>query len=264
MYLFILIFAIFAFDLSAKEIDLGIDKFNKKEYEQAYNIFHSLAKKNHAQAQYYLALMYFEGSHVKINYEEGFKWLQKSAENEDANAQYCLAIFLHGGKYIKKDELKAIEWLQKAAKNGSPNANILLASLYIHGDKYLAKNVQKGFDILKDEILLNYNHKAYLLLGLYYITGRYVPQNFRRGFFLIDHAAKAGISEAIYWRGRLLLNGIGCDMDKKHGLADINSAANMNNSNAIDYLDKKKQKERNMLDDLRSYIENLFSYMITP
>jgi TPR repeat protein len=93
----------------------------------------ALADQGDAQAQFNLALMYYEGEGVPQDYAEAIKWFRKGAEQGLAAAQYNLALMYYEGEGVPQDYAEAIKWFRKAAEQGLAAAQFTLALMYATG-----------------------------------------------------------------------------------------------------------------------------------
>lgn len=80
--------------------------------------FLKAAEKDHASAQYMLALCYAYGAcKCKKDPKKTFAWAQKASLNGEAQADLLIGTYYHEGLGVEKDDDKAIEYLQKAIEN---------------------------------------------------------------------------------------------------------------------------------------------------
>jgi len=97
----------------------GVDRNSSTAVEW----YRKAAEQGHADAQFYLGLMYrygFDG--VDENEAIAAEWYRKAAEQGHANAQYNLGFMYRYGRGVHKSESTAAEWYRKAAvmlKKGS-------------------------------------------------------------------------------------------------------------------------------------------------
>ena len=70
---------------------LGVDEAEQGNYGNAYKWLTRAAEANHAEAQYYLAIMYERGLGISKNVDEAHRWYQRAADNGYAKAQKRIA-----------------------------------------------------------------------------------------------------------------------------------------------------------------------------
>ncbi|MEE9240571.1 MAG: tetratricopeptide repeat protein [bacterium] len=118
----------------------GMEAYKEQNYKKAFRLWHSLAEKGHAKAQYNLAILYIQGNGTSKNPREAAKWLRKSAKQGHANAQYNLGLMFLNGEGVKKSDKEAIKWFRKAAEQDDGLAQYNLAAMYVYG-----KGVRKDY-----------------------------------------------------------------------------------------------------------------------
>ncbi|WP_428898440.1 hypothetical protein Dip518_000638 [Parelusimicrobium proximum] len=159
---------------------------NKTDSTIAHHM--AAAQQGDAEAQYIMALAYYEGKGVKQDYKKANYWLtktneqvfelskaqyideytirtlfsfQKAVEQNDAEAQYKVGLAYERGDYagIEKNYETAKYWLKKAADQGLPTAQTRLGTLYINADqdmqtgKYWIEKAAKQGDTKAQELL---------------------------------------------------------------------------------------------------------------
>lgn len=93
------------------------------------------AESGDAQAQFDLAMAYFEGKGVLYSEEDAVIWYRKAAEQGHADAQFNLGLCYYGGVALPKSRALAIEWYRKAAQQGHKAAQEELNYLLGQGKK---------------------------------------------------------------------------------------------------------------------------------
>jgi TPR repeat protein len=101
----------------------GVEAYQQKRYEQAFNIFTSHADITNPMAMYYLSTLYLAGKGVEVNEEMAFEYCKRAAEEGIVEAQFQLGMmYLNAVGLSQEDEDKALEWLWQAADNGNREA----------------------------------------------------------------------------------------------------------------------------------------------
>jgi TPR repeat protein len=72
-----------------------------------------------------------------MNYKKASKWYKKAAKQGHAEAQYNLGIMYYNGRGVDVNYKKAIEWYEKAAEQGLLNAQSNLGVMYQNGQDLL-------------------------------------------------------------------------------------------------------------------------------
>lgn len=120
-------------------------KFYQKEYFiQAAQKFRQAAKQGHAEAQFKLARMYFDGKGVVKDLNQTIEWYRKAAKLGHLDAQVQLAsVYRFGVGRVSKNLTKATQWYQKAAEQGSVDAQLSLGVMYYKG-KEIKRDLQQA------------------------------------------------------------------------------------------------------------------------
>jgi TPR repeat protein len=176
----------------------------------------SKAQSGEAEAQYWMGILYGEGT-VPKNLEQGRRWLLKSAEQGyapaqrlyglmsahgnplvgerwmvraaeqgDAEAQFWLGVAYEQNWFGTTDVREAVKWYQKAAQGGEPDAQAELGHKYEHGEgveqnlKLAAEWYRRAAEYVPD---LGGAHQGRNQLGLLYLEGRGVPKDYVQAYF---------------------------------------------------------------------------------
>lgn len=99
----------------------------------ARQAFRQAADKDHANAQYLLALSYFNGKGGRVSYSSGLFWLEKAAANGQPEAQFRLGDIYLNGRDVDAEEAWGIHWLARAADQGHVESQYQLGIAYAAG-----------------------------------------------------------------------------------------------------------------------------------
>ncbi len=113
--------------------DEGLAAYKRAAYETAFREFKPLAEKGHAEAQFYIGLMYLEDIGVPKDYAEAFKWFRRAAEQGHAGVQFNIGGMYYQGKGVPKDYTEALKWYKNAAEQGHAKAQLNLGGMYASG-----------------------------------------------------------------------------------------------------------------------------------
>ena len=100
----------------------GLSAFNEEDYETAFKIWESLARKGNPKAQFRLATMYRKGSGVSRNHKKAIKWFLLLAKQENKGipepfrAQMNLGYYYLRGESVEKNKTTALKWFLSASK----------------------------------------------------------------------------------------------------------------------------------------------------
>ncbi len=114
-------------------IELANQLCKEELYEQAFNIYRTLAERGDPDAQSNLGVCYHNGQGVKQDYIQAVYWYRKAAEQGEPHAQYNLGVCYHNGQGVKQDYIQAVYWYRKAVEQGEPNAQYNLGVCYHNG-----------------------------------------------------------------------------------------------------------------------------------
>lgn len=118
---------------------LILDEDDDKTREKMFFWMREAAVGGWSQAQYELAVFYYEGKGTEPNPAEALVWLEKAAANNNVLAQRFLgALYLNGahgnGKItVTPDPKKGAAWYLRAAYNDDGPSQAVLGSLYMTG-----------------------------------------------------------------------------------------------------------------------------------
>ncbi len=194
----------------------GVNLFNNKQYQEAEKCLRQSADLGHAEAQFMLGNMYYNGDGGNQNYSEAMKWFRKVADQDYAEAQYNMGIMYFKGYGCTTDYFEAKEWFQKAANQDYAKAQLNLGILYFNGfgvtkdypeaAKWFRKAADQG------------DENAQSNLGLMYYLGYGVSKDYSEAANWIRKAADQGLPEAQYNLGSMYENGIGVPKDNSEAL----------------------------------------------
>ena len=138
---------------SAATLEEAKAAIQAKDFKTAAAIYHELADKGDAKAQYNLGLMYSRGDGVKQNFNEALKWYRLSAEQGFAEAQYNMGVILLRPEWVKADYAESIRWYTKAAEQGHLRSQVALGVAYLRGEvvQYDPVAAQKWFTIAAEQ-----------------------------------------------------------------------------------------------------------------
>jgi TPR repeat protein len=133
-----------------------------------------------------------ELSEVEISSILSFQLNQSKANQGDANAQFNLALLYFNGRGTPQDTRYAIYWYKKAAVQGHVNALYFLSKLYRtgHGEEVPQDPKKAVYWLTKaaEQGLVN----AQYSLGHNYQYGDGAPQDYKQAFFWYTKAAEQG------------------------------------------------------------------------
>ncbi len=181
--------------------DEGVAGYDRGDYATALREWRPLAEQGHAEAQFKLANMYFNGQGVPLDIAEALEWLWKAADQGHAEAQDVSGLLLGG-----LNSAEAAKWYRKAAEQGDADAQYNLGFLYASGGRGLAQDyaeAAKWYRLAADQ-----GHpKGQYYLGMMYFNGQGLPQDFSEAVKWLILAAEQGDAGAQVNLGAMYANG---------------------------------------------------------
>lgn len=136
LFKFFIVFFV-AFNANAADtINDAWKAYGDKNYNQAINIFKSLALNGNDEAQFDLGMFYQDGKDIKQDYVEAMKWYKLAAAQATGMgvlAQFKLGEMYANGQGVKQNYVEAIKWFKLAASYDNASARINLADMYANG-----------------------------------------------------------------------------------------------------------------------------------
>ncbi len=234
------------------------------------DILIQLAENGDVEAQYRLALSYYQGEGVEKDPKEAFEWFEKAAKQGDDNAQFYLAQCYDYGEGVEEDKREAFRWYKKSAERGNISAQNNLAFCYEYGDgaeenkekafKWYRKAAEQGYAVAQNNVGICYdegsgveedkkkafewymksaeqgNDDAQYNLACLYYSGKGVEENKYKAFEWYKKSAEQNNPDAQYELALCYDNGIGIKEDKQEAFEWYKKAAEQNNGDAIKVL----------------------------
>ena len=242
--------------LSAEDcFNRGRSAEQDRRIEDASRWYGRAAERGHAEAQYYLGLMYLNGQAVRKANDAAAHWLREAADHGHALAQRNLAVLYFKGQGVPRNHSATVEWLNRAAVQGCVSAQMDLARVYLMGDGvqdlaaavswlhhlaegghrneqyYLGLMYYNGRAVSCDRVVAatwfrraadQWHHEAEYRLGLMYRDGTGVPQDLGIAAGWLRRAAACGHVKARFVRDRIFRTGklMPLDPEEQFELAD--------------------------------------------
>ncbi len=192
--------------------DEGVAAYQRGEYATALREWRPLAEQGHADAQFRLSVMYFNGRGVALDFGEALKWLWKAADQGHAGAQDVYGLFVGGLNHAE-----AVKWYRKAAEQGDADAQYNLAFLYTSGGVALAQDYAEA-DYAEAakwyrKAAEQGHAAAQFFLGMMYAEGQGVPQDYGQAAKWYRIAADQGHAGAQFNLGVMYYHGRGVPRD---------------------------------------------------
>jgi len=111
----------------------GLEDYERRDYTAALKTFRPLAEEGNADAQFYVAVMYYNGQGVPQNDEEAVQWFRKAAVKGHARAENNLGGLYMEGRGVPRDNKEAAKWYRRAAEQGLAQAQYNLGFMYGKG-----------------------------------------------------------------------------------------------------------------------------------
>jgi uncharacterized protein len=116
---------------TAGPMEDAVAAYHRGDYATALRLWHPLAERGDADAQFHLGVMYESGQGVLRNDAEAINWYRKAAEQNDAVAQFNLGVMYAKG--MSPNRAEAALWYRLAADHGLAGAQFNLGMMYVEG-----------------------------------------------------------------------------------------------------------------------------------
>lgn len=181
-----------------------------RDVAQQAKMYEQLAKQGCAEAQYRLAVCYYEGSGVKEDHEMSIGWLRRAAAGGDESAPGFLGgLLLHSAD---ADEVAEGERLcREAMERGEVTAYMNLGNYYYYQDRDA-----EAVALFRYAADAGFTPAVYKL-GLCYYCGHGVEENNAAAFQLFREAALQGDAAAAYHAALCCYRGHGTTEDEAEG-----------------------------------------------
>lgn len=172
----------------------------------ALQYFYDAAQLGNAEAQGYLAHMYFHAEGTAQDWVLALYWAARAAENGDPDATAMLAFMKAYGHGTPQDLPKAIALWQKAADDGSEAAQVQLGNAY-----------QQGRGVPKDEAKAlawflkaakQGNQHASTQVAIAYLYGEGIPAEPAKARTLFNALRQDKVPDGDYWLGKMAEKGL--------------------------------------------------------
>ena len=168
----------------------GLDAYEKKEYEKAFEEFSYLANEGDNVAAYHLGLMYSDGLGVEQSKVKAAEYFLAAYKNGNLLAAEKLARMLMSGDGIEQDAENGLALLKSAALSGNKEALYTLGDMHLSGEG-VEKNFVYAAGFYKLAALQGYA-PAQFKLALLYLSGRGVPQDYPLAIRWLSRSANQG------------------------------------------------------------------------
>lgn len=180
----------------------------KKDVDKAAAIWQELADKGHFRAMYMLGNALIR----RERFREALDRFQDAAKGNDSDAMYAAGVLCYEGLVNGNPEYeRAVHWFKMADEHG-----------HKHACEFLAKMIYHGEGVLRDSVLSAYycekaanggDSDSQLQLGWMNLLGIGVHKNYRLAKKWLRKAADRGDKYARYLLGLMYFRRIGVDQD---------------------------------------------------
>jgi len=108
----------------------GMTSYLEGDYQTAAKSFHQAAGQGHANAQFTLGVMFYQGDGVDQDYKEAVKWYRLAADQGLAPAQFNVGMMYYQGDGVDQDYQEAAKWYRMVAEQGLAQAQFNLGMMY--------------------------------------------------------------------------------------------------------------------------------------
>jgi hypothetical protein len=115
----------------AGPVEDAVAAYQRGDYATALRLWHLLAERGDADAQFHLGVVYESGQGVLRSDAEAIKWYRKAAEQDHAVAQFNLGVMYAKG--VSPNYGEAALWYRLAADHGLAGAQFNLGMMHVEG-----------------------------------------------------------------------------------------------------------------------------------
>lgn len=151
------------------------NKLQLAQRDEAVEDLERLAEHGDVHAQYFLGLLYRDGSLLLPDAKQAAHWLELAAKRNLPAAQYALGKLYLSDDPEVHDVDDGLRWLESAARNGNTDAAYRLGKEYLTG-KSVQKDAVKAAEYLRYSADQNHPWASYLL-GKLYLTSNGAPKD---------------------------------------------------------------------------------------
>jgi hypothetical protein len=92
---------------AAQDFNVGLEAYQRGDFEAALQEWRPLAEQGHAEAQFNLGIMYDVGRGLAQDLTEAAKWYRKAADQGYSEAQFFLGFLYTAGLGVAQDNAEA-------------------------------------------------------------------------------------------------------------------------------------------------------------
>jgi TPR repeat protein len=122
-------FAMLAMQASAQDFKLGLDAYDRGDFETALKEWQPLAEQGDARAQFNLGVIYFNGQGIPHDPVKAVDWYRAAADQGYGPAQANLSFMYETGQGLLQNYVEAYKWATLAGTHGADAAGGALEQL---------------------------------------------------------------------------------------------------------------------------------------
>lgn len=208
-----------------------------QEKKQAVEYFETASKMGLVQAEYFLALCYYQGFGVAKNQKKAYELFQSVDKMGHPLVKYNLALCHLWGVGTEVDFKKAKDYAEPLANTGDFDGKNILSILHRKGGNGIEKNPILAFKILEEIIASDKNDtfpQARVNLAFCYMEGEGVEQDRKRAFEILLALEKKHPSSELYRSiAQCYREGKGVAIDKKRAFEYLKLSLSQGKSNNV-------------------------------
>ncbi|MGC1497775.1 MAG: SEL1-like repeat protein [Sulfitobacter sp.] len=202
---------------------------------QAFNWFLAASEAGNASAQFELSRALVKGVGTPQNQSEALRWLEEAAGRGQVDAQYYLGQTIEAGEGVAKSSENALKWYRRAAEGGQPLAQRTLGTKYLQGSDGLEPNAEEAVRWLLAAAKAR-EPGAMNNLAFGYASGKVLPQNDAKAAFWYEQASDLGLARASYALAQLFEAGRGNPVSLDRAITFYQTAARQGDKRGLDRL----------------------------
>ncbi len=204
---------------------------------QAFNWFLASSEAGNASAQFELSRALLKGVGTPENQSEAMRWLEEAAGSGQVDAQYYLGQAIETGAGVAQSSENALKWYRRAAEGGQALAQRTLGTKYLQGSDGLEPNAEEALRWLLAAAKAK-EPGAMNNLAFGYASGKVLPQNDAEAAFWYEQASEMGLARASFALAQLFEVGRGGPVSLNRAITYYQTAARQGDKRGLERLAK--------------------------
>ncbi len=238
-----------------KKYEEALDLYLKCNFEEAFNIFNTIAQKGHARSMYILGEYYAQGyGNTQADKLIAKEWREKGADLGDVLAKLNIAYSIPQESPTRNEIFsETLPLIKELASNGDCFAQNELADMFLYGYG-IEQNIDEAMNWLFKSADKGYWRSMYKLAGIYE-DDKSGKKDLEKSVYWYRLAAEKGYGPAYFDYGYCYYNGLGIKQDYITAKEIFEEGAKKGNSGCSYYLGTMYAQGGQLTEDLQKSFE---------